>query len=653
MKIPPTKLNSRAGFGLIELTVLIVVIGIMAAVALQSAQTSVDDSREVETREEMQALSYAIVGDPNLMSGGQRSDFGYVGDIGAFPPNLQALYSNPGAYTTWDGPYFPIKFQGDSSNYRYDAWGAPYVYDGALTITSSGSGSNIVQSLGHSTTDFLYNEVTGTIADSSGSAPGTDFDDSVRIEVVIPNGSGHTTIKTAPVSAVGTFTLDSLPIGLHPVRAIYLPENDTLSRFVAVMPRNRGTLVFHFPTVQFASDSTSAVDNTIIVSTDSDASLVGQAMEDEDLVAYDRILMTASMYLEGDDIFSSDEDIDAVHIDSSGTIVFSTDASGSIGMTWFDRDDLVRYNPVTGLATVIFDGSSRFWWSTDIDAVYVYPNGNLVMSVRSASWISWLYIDDEDLFGYDPSADTAWMIFNGSHVFTSSADIDAVHILDDGNIVFSCDATAQIGTLTFDDEDLVLYSPSTGQATLYWDGDVPFGTTGEDIDALYIGYVEPPSGDIDTLVLRPNGVGNESHLSTSGCGDNYQCVDESSPDEDATRLEQASNSYADDAYAIEDPTVSSGSIVGVRVVARCRRHHMQGDVRLLLSISGTEYYGTSQNLSGGYTDYSETWSTNPATSAEWTWSDITSLQAGISLRGQNFHFPGYCTQVWVEVIYAD
>ena len=89
-------LSRHNGFSFIELLVVIVVIGILASVAMQSMTATVEDVRRLQTEREMEMLARAIVGNPSLTKNGARSDFGYVGDVGAFPPNLQALYQSPG-----------------------------------------------------------------------------------------------------------------------------------------------------------------------------------------------------------------------------------------------------------------------------------------------------------------------------------------------------------------------------------------------------------------------------------------------------------------------------------------------------------------------------------------------------------------------------
>jgi len=234
-----TSLTYADGFSLIEVVVVIVVLGILAAVALQSMTASVDDIRRAETEREMEMLTHAIAGNPALYTAGARCDFGYIGDIGAFPPNLRALYANPGGFATWNGPYLPPGFVQDTSGYRLDAWGEPYQYSGGLTIASTGSGDVITRKVASASADYLSNSLSGVIRDVNDSIPGNKFMDSVDIVISVPDGLGGTTSRFASPDSSGAFTLTSLPVGTHPLRAVYLPTADTLLRYVTVLPRHR------------------------------------------------------------------------------------------------------------------------------------------------------------------------------------------------------------------------------------------------------------------------------------------------------------------------------------------------------------------------------------------------------------------------------
>lgn len=258
-------ITKNRGFSLIELIVVIVVLGILAAVAMQSMTASVEDIRRIETEKELDMLADAIVGDASLYSGGARSDFGYVGDVGSFPPNLRALYHNPGGYSTWQGPYLPAGFVEDTAGFRLDAWGAPYQYTGGVVIASSGGGSSITKKIANDASDYLSNTLNGSVTDVNDSAPGTLYMDSVDIAMSIPDGIGGTTTRiTAPDSA-GNFTLSALPVGTHAVSAIYRPAADTLLRYVTILPRHRSDPPprFRFAAAYFSSASPCSSPDTL------------------------------------------------------------------------------------------------------------------------------------------------------------------------------------------------------------------------------------------------------------------------------------------------------------------------------------------------------------------------------------------------------
>jgi len=239
------------GFSLIELLVVIVVIGILAAVAMQSMTASVEDTRRITTEREMDMLAKAIVGDPGQTQNHQRSDFGYVGDIGAFPPYLQALYENPGGYATWKGPYFPVSLTQDSTGFKTDEWGFAYSYSGGLTITSTGSGSSITRRIADASSDYLLNRVSGMILDAAHWPPGPVSADSINIVITYPDGSGSTAAKVYHPDSTGRFTLDSIPAGIHPIIAVYQPEADTVNRYLTVLPRHQSPVSYRFAAAYF------------------------------------------------------------------------------------------------------------------------------------------------------------------------------------------------------------------------------------------------------------------------------------------------------------------------------------------------------------------------------------------------------------------
>ncbi len=232
--------NSKKGYSLIELMVVIIIISIIAAVSVKTLMTSSNTVRTERSKDEMDELAFAVAGNPDLVSGGTRSDFGYVGDVGSMPASLDALVINPGGFATWNGPYLKDDYLaasgGANSEFKVDDWGSGYIYSSGVTITSTGSGQTITRKIANSVGDLLYNSVAVTVTDINQSPPGPIYKDSINVLLTYPNGTGGTvTIARAPASD-GFVQIDSVPIGLHSLRTVYLPDNDTLRRKIAVNP---------------------------------------------------------------------------------------------------------------------------------------------------------------------------------------------------------------------------------------------------------------------------------------------------------------------------------------------------------------------------------------------------------------------------------
>lgn len=236
------KLVTSSGYSLIELVIVIVIIGILATITLRSMSGTNSAARVEQTTRQLARIAHAIAGDPNLVSGGVRTNYGYLGDIGGLPPNLDALVANPGGYATWKGPYIQDELTPDASNTRFklDGWGQAISYSGGATVASSGGGSSITRSIAPTVNALLRNQVTVSITDLAGVPPGTIYKDSVRALLDIPNGAGSVTTRIKFPSQDGFLIYDSIPIGQHLLRIVYTPNNDTLRRQVHVDP---GTVV--------------------------------------------------------------------------------------------------------------------------------------------------------------------------------------------------------------------------------------------------------------------------------------------------------------------------------------------------------------------------------------------------------------------------
>jgi len=228
--------ENNHGYTLIEMIMVIIILGILAAIAVKPLTRTVELSRSEETRHEMEILAHALAGDPSKVSGGIREDFGYIGDVGALPPSWDALVVNPG-YSTWHGPYVKDDFTsgGPDINFKRDAWGQAYSSP-AAAFSSTGSGYTITRQVANSAADLLYNTVSLTLCDIADLPPGAVYKDSVKFLLTVPDGAGSLITKTRYPGSNGFVEFDSIAIGIHKLRVVIIPDNDTICRYINVNP---------------------------------------------------------------------------------------------------------------------------------------------------------------------------------------------------------------------------------------------------------------------------------------------------------------------------------------------------------------------------------------------------------------------------------
>lgn len=152
--------------------------------------------------------------------------------------------------------------------------------------------------------------------------------------------------------------------------------------------------------------------------------------------------------------------------------------------------------------------------------------------------------------------------------------------------------------------------------------------------------------------LRPNAAGQHEQWPFEYPSGNahWSLCDEDPPDDDSTYVENNAAALKEDSYNLQDPT-GSGIINWVRVYIRARLTASGSSIiRTLLRTYGTDYESSDITLSTSYQDNYTQYNTNPNTGSAWTWTEITSLEAGASSQKSDSALVRM-TAVWVVVSY--
>jgi hypothetical protein len=151
-----------------------------------------------------------------------------------------------------------------------------------------------------------------------------------------------------------------------------------------------------------------------------------------------------------------------------------------------------------------------------------------------------------------------------------------------------------------------------------------------------------------TIIYRPTSDGTYNELLSTGAS-HYTEVDDSS--QDTTTYVSTDNATGlTDTYGFETPS-QKGNITRIRITSCSLSPATAAITRNVLYIGTTLYSGSDDTLMSYYKYFYTTWTTNPATSVAWQWSDLTDLQFGIFLEGDRNDL-SRCTQIYLEIFYT-
>ncbi|MEM8874579.1 MAG: PEP-CTERM sorting domain-containing protein [Planctomycetota bacterium] len=238
------------------------------------------------------------------------------------------------------------------------------------------------------------------------------------------------------------------------------------------------------------SEQVHAQQVTLSVVSNVDNELGGVTFTDEDAIDYNIATDIGTSF------FSVEAgDLDAFHLLPNGNVLVSTAFNGSFNGVTFDDGDIVEINPTTLAVTTVFSSDSVFTsTSEDVDAVSVAPNGDLLLSVQSDASIGSEDFSDGDILRFVPGTSTLSVEVAESDIFLFPlADLDGIHLLNDGRFALSTVADETVGSVAFEDGDIFIYDPVADTATLFFDEDSFGGTTDQDVNALFVSAIPEPA----------------------------------------------------------------------------------------------------------------------------------------------------------------
>ena len=141
-------MNYNRGFTLIEIVVVLAILAAMGGAITPLVVRIIDNKREKATIEALKEFKSAIIGDPKIVSKEIRTYFGYIGDMGSLPIQIEDLYqkgSQPSfTYDTtkktgagWNGPYIDPSLVENLASLKLDAYGNEFTYDATEFVDST------------------------------------------------------------------------------------------------------------------------------------------------------------------------------------------------------------------------------------------------------------------------------------------------------------------------------------------------------------------------------------------------------------------------------------------------------------------------------------------------------------------------------------
>ncbi len=257
-------MRKKKGFTLVEAIVVIAILLILGGLLTPIVSNQLTNKKIEVTEEKLKKIKKAIIGDPSVVQFGQRTDFGYVGDMGNVPASLVNLivqgtqpswtfYTDWGTYTDvllgagWRGPYLdPTQYPDGRYESLLDGWGRDFVYESpgeniARRIRSYGP-DGVSGTCGNDDIciDIINDEIGGFIQGNTWNECGVGIQ-YYEIRIFYPSKGNLTSLAVYPGAGqfwFSTPTASPIPIGTRRLFAdtITAPPNPSydLKQFLVI-----------------------------------------------------------------------------------------------------------------------------------------------------------------------------------------------------------------------------------------------------------------------------------------------------------------------------------------------------------------------------------------------------------------------------------
>jgi hypothetical protein len=193
----------------------------------------------------------------------------------------------------------------------------------------------------------------------------------------------------------------------------------------------------------------------------------GQELLPNNLYGYDPVSDVATLLLDGD-AAGLNTTINGIDVLPSGNTVLSFGLNGTIGDQELLTTNLYEYDPVNDVTTLFLDGSAAGLNST-INGVDVLPSGNLLLSFGMNGSIGGQEVLTNNIYEYDPVSGVATLFFDGGAVELTSS-INGIDVLPSGNFLLTFGLIGTIGGQGLLPNNIYEYNPVNDVATLFLDG---------------------------------------------------------------------------------------------------------------------------------------------------------------------------------------